>query len=74
MTRLFFIASHEFNLDLVFKVTMIIEYFHIWNFLKRHKLSCWKILIMSVDTSNKILNTPLASPGLTEEQGVPALN
>ena len=38
MTRPFN-ACHEFDLDLVFKVTRIISSFDIWNFLRWHKLS-----------------------------------
>ena len=47
-----FIACHKFDLDLVFKVTMIIESFekntncHLW---------VWKIFISSVDTYIKKL-------------------
>ena len=52
MTRPF-IACHNFDLDLVFKVTMIIESFDLGSFLGGANCNPWdwKIFIMSVDTS-----------------------
>ena len=50
-------VCHKFDLDLVFKVTMIIENFHIWNFWNWHKLLSlgWKYFIIRIYTSVKEL-------------------
>ena len=50
MTRTY-MACHKLDLDFVFKLTVIIESFYIWNFWKLHKMSALvsKIIIQNVN-------------------------
>ena len=69
-----FIACHKFDHDLVFKMTTIIEIFHIKTFESGTNchLRVWKIFIMTEDTSiEKLPNTiSLISVKVTAEKDI----